>query len=62
DLCPTPGDIAGMAKRQGVKRLLLTHIRRHMDDPGKHETAQRAMEAAFNGPSEITEDLKSYEI
>jgi len=62
DLCPTPSDIASMAKRRSVKRLILTHIRRHNDEPGKHETAQRAMEAVFDGPSEITEDLKTYEI
>ena len=62
DLCPTPSEIASMAKRQGVKRLLLTHIRRHMDEPGKPEAAQRAMEAAFDGPSEITEDLRSYDL
>ncbi len=61
DLCPTPSEIASMAKRRGVKRLLLTHIRRHMDESGKHESANRAMKAVFDGPSEITEDLKIYE-
>ncbi|MGI9421287.1 MAG: MBL fold metallo-hydrolase [Geminicoccaceae bacterium] len=61
-LTPTPSDIASMAERCNVKRLALTHIRRHMDEPGKHESAHAAMKAVFSGSSEITEDLTIYEI
>ncbi len=62
DLTPTPTDIAKMAARQGVKHLVLTHIRRQMDEPGKHEGAHAAMKAVFASRSEITEDLKTYRI
>jgi ribonuclease BN (tRNA processing enzyme) len=62
DLCPTPTDIAKMAERQGVKQLLLTHFRVHMDEPDKHKGALAAMQVAFSRASEITEDLKVYEI
>lgn len=61
-LCPTPGDIAAMASRCGVKRLVLTHFREHMDATGKHEAALKIMQDVFDGPSEVAEDLTIYEI
>lgn len=56
-LTPTPGEIAAMAARAGVKRLLLTHFRASMDDEATHAAARAAMEAAFPGPAGVAEDL-----
>lgn len=54
---PTPGDIAAMAARNGVKRLILTHFRKSMDDDATHQTTLAAMKAVFDGPASIAEDL-----
>ena len=61
-LTPTPSEIAAMATRAGVGRLLLTHFRRHMDDEGKHDAARAALGGGFMGPAAIVEDLEVYEI
>ena len=61
-LTPTPSEIAAMAKRAGVKRLLLTHFRIHMDRAGNHEKARQAMCDAFKGPAAIVEDLQVFDI
>ena len=61
-MSPTPGDTAAMAQRAGVKRLVITHFRAHMDTPRRHTAALEAMQAAFDGPSDIAEDLNVYEI
>ena len=34
---PDAGQIAEMAERAGVKQLLLTHIRKHMDTDNRHD-------------------------
>ena len=59
---PTPPDIAAMAARAGVKRLLLTHFRVHMDEDQKHNRALREMAEVFDNPSGIVEDLSVYEV
>lgn len=61
-LTPTPSEIAAMATRAGVGRLLLTHFRMHMDGEGKHDAARAALGGGFMGPSAIVEDLEVYEI
>jgi len=61
-IAPTPSDIAAMAMRAGVKRLVLTHFRAHMDSEAGHDTARDALRDAFDGPAEIAEDLRIYEI
>jgi ribonuclease BN (tRNA processing enzyme) len=61
-LTPTPSEIAAMATRAGVGRLLLTHFRMHMDGESKHDAARAALGGGFMGPSTIVEDLEVYEI
>lgn len=56
-LTPTPADIAAMASDAGVKRLVLTHFREHMDAPGAHERALAAMAEVYEGNAVIAEDL-----
>lgn len=62
ELCPTPGEIASTAQAAGVGRLLLTHFRKHMDDPDGHEDALRDLRAGFSGDAEIVEDLNRYQV
>lgn len=59
-LSPTPSEIADMAARVGVKRLVLSHFRTHMDAEGCHEAALAAMAERFDGPASIAEDLDSF--
>ncbi|MEM9048726.1 MAG: MBL fold metallo-hydrolase [Pseudomonadota bacterium] len=59
---PTPGEIAAMAADAGVKRLMLTHFRAHMDSPGNIQAALDAMAAVFSGIVAIAEDLEVHEI
>ncbi len=59
---PAPADIAAMAQRAGVKKLVITHFRPHMDAPGVHEKVLAEMAGAFAGPSMIAEDLMEFEI
>ncbi len=59
---PTPPEIAEMAARQSVKRLVLTHFRKHMDDPEKMQTALQQMQRACAAPCVIAEDLDQFEI
>lgn len=61
-LTPTPVDIARMAQRCGVKWLLLSHFRVHMDAEARHHRANEELAANFDGPAEITEDLTTYEV
>ena len=56
-MTPTPSEIAAMAARSGVKRLLLTHFRILMDSDDDHRDAIRAMEQLFDGQVGIAEDL-----
>ena len=59
-LSPTPSEIADMASRVGVKRLVLSHFRTHMDAEGCHKAALAAMAERFDGPASIAEDLDSF--
>lgn len=54
---PTPRDIAQMAARAKVKRLLLTHLRTNADTPENHSAMLAAMQESFNGGAGIAEDL-----
>lgn len=58
---PTPAHIAELANEVGAKRLLISHFRIHMDSDEGHASAKADL-GAYNGPSEITEDLNVYEI
>ena len=61
-LTPTPAEIAAMATSAGVKRLLLTHFRVHMDVPDRHADALSKLSGEFGPDSWIVEDLDSYTI
>lgn len=61
-LTPTPAEIGAMAKSAGVKRLLLTHFRVHMDVPDRHADALSMLIRTFGPDSGIVEDLERYSI
>ena len=58
----TPFQVGAMAKRAGAQRLVLTHFRKHMDDPAKHDAALAAGAAAFGAPIRIAKDLHTFDI
>ncbi len=57
-----PEAIAAMAERIGVKRLIITHLRAHMDTDSIHQTIQAQLCAHFSGPASIAEDLMTLEL
>lgn len=61
-LTPTPSEIAQMAKAAGVKRLLLTHFRVHMDEPERQAAALDTLRRVFGDKGGIAEDLDDYTI
>lgn len=61
-LTPTPAEIARMARAAGVRRLLLTHFRVHMDSDEHHAAAMSLMRAEFGDECGIAEDLQSVDI
>ena len=61
-MTPTPRDIAAMAHRVSAKKLVITHFRAHMDSETQHADALAMMAKHFDGPAEIAEDLKTYEV
>jgi ribonuclease Z len=61
-LTPTPSEIAQLAQRAGVKRLLLTHMRVNMDAPTQQAELQAALSQNFTGPSGVAEDLDEFDI
>ena len=59
-MTPTPSEISRMAKLAGVKRLLLTHFRVHMDR--KHiQDARKVLEQEFGDSGSVVEDLNVFE-
>lgn len=59
-LSPHAGEIGAMAERAGVKHLILTHLRAHMDaSEALHEQMLAEARAAFSGTVEIAEDGRS---
>lgn len=62
EFSPTPEQIAKAAQASGVKKLLISHFRIHMDSEEGHASANSELNAHFNGPSEIVEDLNTYDI
>ena len=61
-LSPTPSETAAFAKAAGVKRLLLTHFRVHMDTEEGHVRAKKALAEGFGPAAGIVEDLDVYDI
>ncbi|MCY4184178.1 MAG: hypothetical protein OXC82_02640 [Rhodobacteraceae bacterium] len=51
-----------MAKRAGVRSLILSHFRKHMDDPRHHNSAIKKGSEAFGKTISIAEDLKQIKI
>ena len=60
--CPTPYEIARMAKAANVRRLILTHFRVEMDREGGHESALAEMRQHLGENASIAEDLDCLEI
>ncbi len=61
-LTPTPSQIAEMARDAGVRRLLLTHFRVHMDAPEAHAAALERMRSIFGNDCAIVEDRETYSV
>lgn len=61
-LTPTPAEIGAMAARAGVRRLLLTHFRSHMDTPERHAGALASLQSSFGPSAGIAEDLMTLDI
>lgn len=61
-VAPTPAEIAAMAERNGVKKLVLSHFRVAMDAPDRYAGAVEELKTHFSGPSAIAEDLDAFEI
>lgn len=61
-LSPTPSDIASFAKRVGVKRLRITHIRVSMDTDAERSPALAALKTQFGEEAGIAEDLDVYDV
>ena len=59
---PSADEIAAMAERAGVKQLLLTHIRKHMDTDAIHDELNSELSAHFSGSSAIAEDLMEIQL
>ncbi|WP_164658148.1 MBL fold metallo-hydrolase [Tropicibacter sp. Alg240-R139] len=62
EFSPTPEHIAKMAQSAGVKELLITHFRIHMDSEDGHSSANDELKEHFAGPAKIVEDLDVFEI
>ena len=58
---PTPSQIGEMAKRVGARSLILTHFRKHMDDPEHFDQAKKKASAAFGRNVLVAEDLQRVE-
>ena len=54
---PSAKDIAKMAKNCSVKKLLLTHMRKHMDKEINQIKIKKELTDNFSGISGIAEDL-----
>lgn len=61
-LTPTPSQIGAMAQRAGVRKLILTHFRKHMDEPKGFERAVQLASDAFGHRVKVAEDLMEIEI
>ena len=59
---PTPADIAQSAQVSGVKRLLLSHFRIHMDSEEGHALTREELAEIFDGEACVVEDLQDYEV
>lgn len=59
---PTPADIAKAAQAAGVKRLLISHFRIHMDSDAGHASAHAELAQHFDGWADIAEDLQTFDI
>lgn len=59
---PPPADTARMAQRAGVKKLILTHFRPHMDADGVHDQVRVEMSGEFDGEALIAEDLMQFNL
>jgi len=61
-LSPDPEQIAQLASRCNAKRLLLTHIRKNMDNPEAHDQMQQDMSCHFSGKAGVAADLMTIQL
>jgi len=61
-LSPDPVQIAQLAKRVGVKQLLLTHFRTAFDTQEIHEKVRGELASNFSGDAGVAEDLMIIEL
>ena len=59
---PTPSEIGEMAKKAQVRRLVLTHFRKYMDEKDLYDQALNKASEAFDDDVVIAEDLQEFEI
>jgi ribonuclease BN (tRNA processing enzyme) len=62
DKSPSAKQIAKMANKAGVKKLLLTHMRSHMDLDENQFQIKQELNDNFEGNSGIAEDLMKIEL
>ncbi|WP_171179610.1 MBL fold metallo-hydrolase [Ruegeria sp. HKCCD8929] len=62
EFSPTPADIAKSARDSGVKRLLISHFRIHMDSEEGRKSARQELAEHFDGQASIAEDLEVYTV
>ncbi|MEM8979971.1 MAG: MBL fold metallo-hydrolase [Pseudomonadota bacterium] len=61
-LTPTPKEISEMAKAAGVKQLVLSHFRIHMDAPELYAKALADLQTTFGERGAIAEDLDQFNV
>ena len=59
---PMPVDVARTAAEAGVKTVVLTHLRPHMDADGVHERVKLEMAEIYSGEVIISEDLMVFDL
>ena len=59
---PSAIEIANMANKSGVKKLLLTHMRTHMDEDKNQLQMKQELKDNFDGIAGIAEDLMKIEL
>ncbi len=53
-------EIAEMASEAGIKKVILSHLRSHMDEEGVHERMISDMAAVYDGEIVVGEDLDTF--
>ncbi len=62
EFCPDPQQIAQLATRCGARHLILTHIRKNMDNADAHTRMKNDMALHFNGKVDVAKDLMNIKL